>query len=165
MQAGFVSVIHREHFMPEHTRRSRSLLNNSDRTVQSKKRRVFEQTASFLSAANGTDCHICHSLYCFLFLKGEHLILSHHCGWNKSTTWAGLFFFLKKKPMNWTNQMNTLVFTLEWSFPDVQSNALYISGPKVLKFFILPLYSWRSVIVAVFLAFIAYNTKKSCTIL
>lgn len=67
--------------------------------------------------------------------------------------------------MNWTNQMNTLVFTPKWHFPDVQSNALYISGPKVLKIFILPLYSWRSVIVAVFLAFIVYNTKKSCMIL
>jgi len=43
-----------------------------------------------------------------------------------------MFFFFKKKkknPMNWTDQMNTLVFTLEWSFRDAQSNALYVSGP------------------------------------
>lgn len=92
----------------------------------------------------------------FCSLKVSSLFWVIIFSWNKKV----LHDLKKKAPMNWTNQMNTLVFTLKWSFPDVQSNALYTSGPKVLKIFILPLYNWRSVTVAVFLAFIVYNMKK-----
>lgn len=39
----------------------------------------------------------------------------------------------KKNPVNGNTQLNTLVFTLQWSFPDVQSNALIYQPQRFWK--------------------------------
>lgn len=49
---------------------------------------------------------------------------SAFCSLKISVLFWIITFSLNKNPVNWNTQLNNLVFTLQWSFPDVQSNAL-----------------------------------------
>lgn len=133
--------------------RFRSFLNNSDKMAHRKKRKVFELPASYLSAANGTDCCICLSLFCFVFPKVSVLFWIITFSWNTSIS-----------SMVWKKKKNSceLEYSVEYSglhssvkLSWCTKQCTYISGPKVLKMSVLPLYSCRSVIAAVLLAYIA----------
>lgn len=165
MRAGCVSVIHHEHFITEHTRRSRSLLSNSNRMVQRLKKKEFLNKLPLSSQLPmGQTVVSVFPCTAFCFLKVSILFWIITFSWNRSTTCFGFVwwdFFFKKSL--WIGLSRWIFWTSLLSEVSLMYKAMpFVSRAQSFQnFFILPLYSWRSVIVALFLAFTVYNIKKA----
>lgn len=151
MWARFVPVTQREYFIPEH-KVQKPPQEQWQKGPKEKKNKFLN--CLLLTSQLPMGQTVISVSPCSAFCSLEVSVLF----WIITFSWKEVLqLWLKKKknPVNGNTQLNTLVFTLQWSFPDVQSNALIYQPQRFWKKFILLLCSWRSVIAALLLAFTA----------